>query len=173
MGLTRITSRTQLLRTTEHFFCLVFRLRIGRRDCVEGLFATPLHSPLWSHPGNSPGRRCLGAFHFIWDFNSYMTARDVAMQLIARLAGTVSLSYVLGWLTIRSDSILPAAVAHAIYNIFILGQSLPVHNPRWLSILLWAVAGFVLFYFFPTPSPDDLAESDIPSPSEPQRSEVQ
>jgi membrane protease YdiL (CAAX protease family) len=48
-----------------------------------------------------------------------MTAGDVAVEFAARLASAVSLSYVLAWLTIRSESILPAAVSHAIYNNFV------------------------------------------------------
>jgi membrane protease YdiL (CAAX protease family) len=113
-----------------------------------------------------------GAFHFRWDFSPSMTARDVGVQLVVRLATMVSVGYVLAWLTIRSDSILPAAVAHAVYNIFIIGFSFPFSNPRWLSILLWAVAGVVLFHFFPPPSPTTVAESAIPPAPEPEPSEV-
>jgi membrane protease YdiL (CAAX protease family) len=113
-----------------------------------------------------------GAFHFSWDFKPSMTARDVGVQLVVRLATMVSVSYVLAWLTIRSDSILPAAVAHAVYNMFIIGFSFPFSNPRWLSILLWAVAGFALFHFFPPPSPTTVAESAIPATPEPEPSEV-
>jgi len=113
-----------------------------------------------------------GAFHFCWDFKPSMTPRDVGIQLVVRLATMVSVSYVLAWLTIRSDSILPAALAHAIYNMFIIGSSFPFSNPYWLTILSWSVAGFSLFRFFPPPLSSSVAESDIPSPSEPQPSEV-
>jgi hypothetical protein len=41
------------------------------------------------------------------------------------------------------------------HNIFITGLSLPVHDPAWLSILLWTVGGFAVFYYFP-PSPNGL-----------------
>ena len=53
-----------------------------------------------------------GAFHFFWDSNSSMPAQDVGIKLVVRLAGTISLSYVLAWVTIRSGSILPVAAAH-------------------------------------------------------------
>ncbi|MGA7853194.1 MAG: type II CAAX endopeptidase family protein [Candidatus Acidiferrales bacterium] len=112
-----------------------------------------------------------GAFHFFWDFNSSMTAREVGIKLIVRLAGTISLSYVLAWVTIRSGSILPAAAAHGTYNIFITGRSLPLHDPPWLSILLWTVGGIALFRYFPS-SPNGVDESDMPSASEAEPTEV-
>jgi membrane protease YdiL (CAAX protease family) len=113
-----------------------------------------------------------GAFHYSWDPRSYATARDVCIGLIGRLVATVCLSYVLAWLTIRSESILPAAVAHAGYNAFLTALSLPIRNPEWLTLPLWAVTGFVLLRFFPPPSPAAIAESAIPPASEPEPSEV-
>jgi membrane protease YdiL (CAAX protease family) len=112
-----------------------------------------------------------GAFHFCWDFNSSMSAQDVGIKLVVRLAGTISLSYVLAWVTIRSGSILPAAAAHGTYNIFITGRSMPVHDPAWLSILLWTAAGFALFHYFPL-SPNGVAESDVPAATEAEPFEV-
>ena len=113
-----------------------------------------------------------GAFHFSWDINPSMTARDVGFQFAVRLASMVSVSYILAWLTIRSGSILPAALAHAIYNVFIIGFSFPFSNPHWLTILSWAVAGFAVFHFFPPPSPTRVVESEIQPAPEPEPSEV-
>jgi len=110
-----------------------------------------------------------GAFHYIWDFNSAMTVPDVCIGVLQRLLITVCLSYVLAWLTIRSESILPAALAHATYN---LGWSLPIHSPQWLTLLLWAVTGFVLLRFFLPPSHASVAETAIPPASAPEPSEV-
>lgn len=113
-----------------------------------------------------------GASHYFWDFNSYMTARDVGVGLVGRLVGTICLSYVLAWLTIRSESVLPAAVAHAGYNAFLTSRSLPTHNPQWLTLPLWAVTGFVLLRFFPPTSPISVPELDIQPAPEPEPSEV-
>ena len=113
-----------------------------------------------------------GAFHYFWDFNSYITARDVGIGLVARLAGTISFSYVLAWLTIRSESILPAAVSHAIYNSFITSRPVPSHTPLWLMFLLWVATGSALFHFFPPRFPATDAQSDIPPAPEPEPSEV-
>lgn len=101
-----------------------------------------------------------------------MNAREVGFQFAVRLVSVVSVSYILAWLTIRSGSILPAAVAHAIYNTFMIGFSFSFSNPHWLTILLWSVAGFALFRFFPLLSPTTVAESDLPRVPEPEPSEV-
>lgn len=113
-----------------------------------------------------------GAFHFFGDFNSYMSAQDVCLGLLRRLVGTVCLSYVLAWLTIRAESVLPAAFAHAAYNAFLTSRSLPIHNPLWLTDLLWVLAGFVLLRFFLPPSHATVAETAIPPAPEPEPSEV-
>ena len=99
-----------------------------------------------------------GAFHFFWDFNSFMTSGSIVRHLIERPIGTVCLSYVLAWLTISSESILPAALAHAAYNSLITDRAMPPRTPWWPSLLLWIAAGFVLLRFFPTQSADNVDE---------------
>ena len=101
-----------------------------------------------------------------------MSAQDVCLGLIRRLLGTVCLSYVLAWLTIRAESILPAAVAHAAYYAFLTFRWLPIHNPLWLTDLLWVLTGFLLLRFFPPPTPDTDVESAIPPAPEREPSEV-
>jgi membrane protease YdiL (CAAX protease family) len=98
-----------------------------------------------------------GAFHFSGDFHSNMTAAVVVARVFRRLYMTVALSYVLAWLTIRSRSVLPAALAHGFYNIFL---NLPVQTSPWLMPALWAACAWVLFRYFPveTPEPEVTAE---------------
>jgi membrane protease YdiL (CAAX protease family) len=113
-----------------------------------------------------------GAFHFSWDFNWIMTPGDVAMKIGTRMVGMVTLSFVLAWLTIWSKSILPAAIAHGVYNMFILMWGAPHRDPWWLLILLWLAVGIALFRFFPPPTVDDNAQSDIRPVPEPEPSGV-
>ncbi len=87
-----------------------------------------------------------GAFHFISDFRGQMTATIILLTLTRRLYMTVALSYVLAWLTIRSRSVLPAALAHGFYNIFL---NLPVYTSPWLMSALWAACAWILFRYFP------------------------
>lgn len=87
-----------------------------------------------------------GASHFSGDFHSNMDAASIAVTPIWRLYMTVALSYVLAWLTIRSRSVLPAALAHGFYNIFL---NLPVHISPWLMPALWGASAWILFRYFP------------------------
>jgi membrane protease YdiL (CAAX protease family) len=92
-----------------------------------------------------------GAFHFSGDFRSSMTLAGVLIGIATRLIDTVVYSYVLAWLTIESQSILPATVAHAFSNILVFYSPLPVRTPFWSLVALWAIAGFILFRYFPPP----------------------
>lgn len=87
-----------------------------------------------------------GAFHFSFDIRSGMTAGAVAIAVVRRLYMAISLSYVLAWLTIRSGSVLPAAVAHGVYNILLF---VPVQPSSWLLFALWGACAWVLFRYFP------------------------
>lgn len=108
-----------------------------------------------------------GAFHFSWDFNSSMTSGSVVRHLVERPIGTVCLSYVLAWLTISSESILPATIAHAAYNSLITSPAMPPRTPWWPTILLWIAAGFVLFRFFPPQSSRAVDATEVdPAPAE-------
>lgn len=93
-----------------------------------------------------------GAFHFFGDASGIATLGGLSLRLSRRLVETVSQSYVLAWLTIRGRSVLPAALAHAVFNMFVT-HVLPVSPSLWLLIALWGAAGIVLFRFF-SPEPD-------------------
>jgi hypothetical protein len=80
-----------------------------------------------------------------------MTLAGVLIGIATRLIDTVVYSYVLAWLTIESQSILPATVAHAFSNILVFYSPLPVRTPFWSLVALWAIAGFILFRYFPPP----------------------
>lgn len=109
-----------------------------------------------------------GAFHFFVDFRSYMAASVVLITTVRRLIEMVTQSYVLGWLTIRGKSILPAAIAHATFNICLLSQT-RFFAPIWFLIGLWALLAYVLFRYSPPPalqeSTVDLAAPPAPEPT--------
>lgn len=91
-----------------------------------------------------------GAFHFSSDFRGFSSGGHVLWRLFLRIFNTVTLSFVLGWLTIRSRSILPAALAHATYNVWVMGPSPAMFSaPWWILSVFWAIAGIILFHFFP------------------------
>ena len=92
-----------------------------------------------------------GAFHFSGDFSYHMSDGQVFVELARRLSWGVAFSVVLAWLTIRSESILPAAISHAVYNMFVFAD-LPARTPYWFYVPLFAFVGYVLFRFWP-PAP--------------------
>lgn len=87
-----------------------------------------------------------GAFHFASDIHGQRTAVAVMLQVLWRLCMTISQSYVLAWLTIRSRSVLPAALTHGSYNILL---QMPVRASIWTIPLLWAACAWLLFRYFP------------------------
>jgi hypothetical protein len=94
-----------------------------------------------------------------------MTFGDVVGHLATRIIGTVVSSLAIAWLTIWSESILPAAVAHAVYNIFIVYHSPQHTDPWWLSAILWAIVGYVLLRYFPPPTAGDVDDQPDISPT--------
>jgi membrane protease YdiL (CAAX protease family) len=100
-----------------------------------------------------------GAFHFSSDFSSHMSDSQVFIAIARRLAWIVAFSYFLAWLTIRSESILPATIAHGVYNMFVLA-ALPARTPPWFLVPVLAVLGYALFHFWPPDSPREGASPD-------------
>jgi membrane protease YdiL (CAAX protease family) len=58
------------------------------------------------------------AFHFTLDFRHTTEDYQIALRFAFRIADCIAMSYVLGWLTLRSGSIWPAALAHGLNNIW-------------------------------------------------------
>lgn len=96
------------------------------------------------------------AFHFFYDFSSELTYGDVLLTLSRRLYVGLALSFVLGWLTLRTRSVLPAAVAHGVYNVLVespLGPQFMGKGP--LIVLLWGALAYVLFRYWPVQGEDE------------------
>jgi membrane protease YdiL (CAAX protease family) len=94
------------------------------------------------------------AFHFFSDF-SFLRSSDqgVLVRLGFRIFMCVALNFALAWLTLRSQSVVPAAIAHTLYNVLV---SSPI-GPQFagkdvLRVALWAVLAYVLFRYWPVPS---------------------
>lgn len=90
------------------------------------------------------------AMHFYDDFHSHFSHGGVLLAIGLRLLGCVVLSFVLGWLTLRTRSVLPATVSHGFENILIVST----FGPRFavlviVRILLWGALAFILFRYWP------------------------
>jgi membrane protease YdiL (CAAX protease family) len=84
------------------------------------------------------------------------------VHLILRVAMCLALSFVFGWLTLKSGSILPAMLAHAAMNFFVYTavafELLPGESQWAIEIALWAILAYVLFRYWPL----QLEDSTLP-----------
>jgi membrane protease YdiL (CAAX protease family) len=106
------------------------------------------------------------AFHFFSDFSfSRYTGLAIPMQLSFRVFICVALSFVLGWLTFRSGSVVPAAIAHTLYNVLAFSELWPKFPGGKIVVVgLWAVLAMLLYRHWP-PHPDDPQSRAVaPSP---------
>ena len=59
------------------------------------------------------------------------------------------LGFVFSWLTLRSGSVLPAAIAHTLFNVFVFSSfGLDFYGKDWVRLVLWAVVAYVLFRYW-------------------------
>ena len=89
------------------------------------------------------------AFHFFSD--SYFAASDigVVLRLASRVFTCLVLGFVFSWLTLRSGSVLPAAIAHTLFNVFVFSSfGLDFYGKDWVRLVLWAVVAYVLFRYW-------------------------
>jgi membrane protease YdiL (CAAX protease family) len=92
-----------------------------------------------------------GLFHFPTDFTWRLTLAGIPTHAVNRLLNCLSLGFALSWLTIRSKSVLPGALAHGVSNILIVSMWSRATS-IWIMIALWVVIDFVLFRYFPPES---------------------
>jgi membrane protease YdiL (CAAX protease family) len=96
------------------------------------------------------------AFHFFFD--SYSGASDigVVLRLASRVFTCLVLGFVFGWFTLRSGSVLPAAIAHALFNVFVFSNFGPdFYGKDWVRLALWAVVAYSLFRYWPVKEEDE------------------
>jgi membrane protease YdiL (CAAX protease family) len=92
------------------------------------------------------------AAHLSTDFSAGLDFTDglVILKLCVRLISSIGLCSITGWLMLRSGSVLPAALAHGIFNIMALsplGPTFPGIGP--LNSALSIALAYVLFRYWP------------------------
>ena len=110
------------------------------------------------------------AFHFVSDVSFHrLTETGVLLKLGWRILFCLALSYVLGWLTLRSHSILPAAIAHTFYNTLVMsGVGPPFVGKDTVLVALWGFLAWVLFRYWPVQAergPEPAAGAANPEPA--------
>jgi membrane protease YdiL (CAAX protease family) len=112
------------------------------------------------------------AFHFLGDFQGVAQDQEVLMRLVSRLGLCVAMSYVLGWLVLRSGSIWPGVLVHGLHNVwafsgfhpFLGKNSAILRTVIWLT---WAALAFVLFRYWPLQDTEYAGETGATVEAEP------
>jgi membrane protease YdiL (CAAX protease family) len=94
------------------------------------------------------------AWHYGSDFSPLMNDREVASHLCLRSLQLVTTGLMFGWLTMRTGSILPAVLAHALFNSFsgysMSGSSVSLWTPlqaSYISLSIGLLAYLLLRYW--------------------------
>lgn len=89
--------------------------------------------------------------HFRSDHYFGLNVGGVVLQLVFRVVFCLAMGYVLAWMTLRWKSIIPAGLAHTVWNILAMSGLVVSFQWTWgVEILLWAVAAQVLWRYWPT-----------------------
>jgi membrane protease YdiL (CAAX protease family) len=115
------------------------------------------------------------AFHFPSDFSfSHLGVSQAILQLAFRLFQCIAHSFVFGWLTLETGSVLAPALAHTFFNVLVFSDlGPPFPGKDWLRAALWAALGWILFHYWPvkrrSQSPETIrcAEAIAPAPPAP------
>lgn len=129
---------------------------IRRFGILKGIFLLGL---VWS------------AFHFLGDFRGTSEDYQVPIHLLTRLWFCVTMGYVFGWLTLRSGSIWPAALAHGMQDVWPFSNSVLFQGQdrivaRIIAAVCWGVLAFALFRWWPLARTQDLPAPSSGAPAE-------
>ena len=90
------------------------------------------------------------AFHFYGDANYRLSDFGIVAALLSRVIQCVVLGFGLSWLTLRSKSLLPATIAHGLYNSVVeLRSNFRFFGQHWVHLGLWALIVYALFRYWP------------------------
>jgi membrane protease YdiL (CAAX protease family) len=122
---------------------------LGRYGLHRGIFLTGI---VWA------------AIHFRSDSYSGLSVRGVLVHLANRIFLCLALNLVFAWMTLRWNSVIPAAIAHATWNILVSMQQDTGEHWDWeFKCALWAALAYVLFRYWPVRA-EDIREVGVAAP---------
>jgi membrane protease YdiL (CAAX protease family) len=102
------------------------------------------------------------AYHFRADVYAGLSVGGVLLRLGHRIVLCLAMNYAFAWMTLRWRSVIPAGVAHGIWNMLAtsgVGGSSPWSSD--FALVSWTVTALVLYRHWPLPN----GESPEPEPS--------
>ena len=116
----------------------------------RGMLLRPLVQRYGLHRGVFFTGIVWAAFHFHGEMHLRFTMTQALLQLASRIGICVAMNYVLSWMTLRWNSVIPAGIAHTVSNVLVAGGlngGIPFANE--MRIALWAICAFVVFHYWP------------------------
>ena len=160
--------------TTPRGFFIMFLLFLLPAFFEEALFRGLLQKRFIRRYGTFRGifLVCIlwAAFHFDSDFaHPHGSYRQIFERLAGRILMSLCVGFVLSWLTLRSGTIVPATLCHAMYNALVVSPlGFVFKDMGLLRTTLWGLAALILLrcWRVPTePSPEPVAPKNVPPPS--------
>ena len=157
--------------TTPRSFFIMFLLLLLPAFFEEALFRGLLQKRSIRRYGTFRGifLVCIlwAAFHFHSDFAyPHGSYRQIFDRLAGRILMSLCVGYVLSWLTLRSGTIVPATLCHAMYNALVVSPlGFVFKDMGLLRTTLWGLAALIFFRCWPVPtepSPEPMTPEDVP-----------
>ena len=74
------------------------------------------------------------------------------------------MNYVLAWMVLHWRSVVPAGIAHTVWNMLVLSDVFTSVETRYLDCGLWLMIAFSLFRFWPVVEKEGDAGVEAPNP---------
>jgi len=104
------------------------------------------------------------AYHFRGDSYSELSVGGVFLRLGHSIVLCVALNYAFAWMTLRWRSIIPAGVAHSVWNV--LATSGVGGSSRWSSdfaLVSWTIIALVLYRYWPLANGGESEREPLPA----------
>lgn len=102
------------------------------------------------------------AIHFRSD--SYTgSVPGVLLALLARIVFCLGMNYVLAWMVLHWKSVVPAGIAHTVWNMLVFSNVYTSVETRYLDCGLWLLIAFCLFRFWPVVEKESDAGMEAPN----------
>jgi membrane protease YdiL (CAAX protease family) len=120
----------------------------------RGLFLVLLTKRYGLHRGVFFTGLIWAAAHFPSDSYAGLSVAAALLHVANRIAICLLMNYVLAWMAMRWNSVLPAACAHAVSNILVVGGvNSRSDNGEYFLVLCWTVTSYLLWRYWPIVEP--------------------
>ena len=89
------------------------------------------------------------AIHFRSDSYIGLSVPGVLLALLVRIIFCLGMNYVLAWMVLHWRSVMPAGIAHTVWNMLVLADVFTSVETQYLDCGLWLMIAYCLFRFWP------------------------